>query len=188
VTTLWARRHVIRPIQIFCALAIGGAVAAVLAFTGVPVSRFFLAMTTCLALAFSVNRRVTSRSIHPTMGRALWILAAALMLAAMQVHSTPDYGSGGIGAVSLGVAEAIVESLPVVLLLVYVGRGILADRGDRLLIGALAGILSIPVAAIITFIVSPMSLPESSSIVWGYPFWLLLGAALARANGNLRRP
>lgn len=61
-----------------------------------------------------------------------------------------------------------------------IGRGLLADPGDRLLAGAAVGLG----AFVATWMTShPMLVPEVA-----YPFWILLGAALARADGNAQPP
>jgi hypothetical protein len=170
---------VIRPIRFFGALTIGGLGAACLAFAGWSVARAFLAMTACLALAFSVNRRPASQSRRPGLWRGGWIVAAAVMLAAM-----PTDVPGGSGAwawgFAIGEAELALVATAVLLLLwaiVRLARGVRADPGDRLLIGALAGIVAFVVLLVTTWPPPPVG--------WLYPFFILLGAALARANGNL---
>src|SRR5205814_1972488 len=55
-------------------------------------------------------------------------------------------------------------------------NGIRADRGDRLLIGTAAGLAAF-VATMWT-----MRPPVLSTIP--YPFWIVLGAAIARADGD----
>jgi O-antigen ligase len=63
---------------------------------------------------------------------------------------------------------------------VRLGRGVRADRGDRLLVGACTGLG----AFVLTWMTShPMLVPEAA-----YPFWILLGAALARADGDAQPP
>ncbi len=63
---------------------------------------------------------------------------------------------------------------------VRIGRGLRADSGDRLLAGAAVGLG----AFVATWMTShPMLVPEVA-----YPFWILLGAALARADGNAQPP
>jgi hypothetical protein len=189
VTTLWARRHVIRPIRIFGVLAIAGVVAAILTFARVPVPGGFLAMNACLVLAFAVNQRPTSRSTHSMLWRGLWIASAVLMVSRIVSGSRGiDAGSGGIGAVSVGVPEALIEWLPMLIGFGYVVRGLRPDASDRLLAGALAGLLSPVPVAIIRLMLQGIPSLESDSVWWAYPWWLLFGAALARANGNLRRP
>jgi hypothetical protein len=175
----YARGHVIRPIRIFGVLAIAGAAAAVLAFGRLPVPRAFLGMCACLALAFSVNRRPTQPPRWPALSRALWIAAAALMLAALP-SDVPR--AAGAFAFTIGEIELLLLVAAAVALLaavVRLVRGIRADAGDRLLIGALTGIVA--------FVVLAPHIPPPP-VWWIYPFALLLGAALARANGNLRRP
>jgi hypothetical protein len=171
---------VIRPIRIFGTLAISGSVAALLALAGWSIPRALLAMTACLALAFSVNRRPTRPPRWPELRRAGWLVAAALMLAAISV----DVPSGsGAFAFAIGEPELIVFAAAACGLSAVVGRiirGIFADRDDRLLIGAVAGI----VAFVVLF---ATSLPLAG-VEWLYVFSILLGAALARANGNLRVP
>lgn len=169
-----------RPIRFFGALAIAGLGAACLAFAGWSVARAFLAMTACLALAFSVNRRPASRSRRPGLRRAGWIVAAAVMLAAMPADA--PRGSGA-WAFAIGEAELALIAAAVLLLLwaiVRLAQGVRADPGDRLLIGALAGIVAFVVLLVTTLPPPPVG--------WLYPFFILLGAALARANGNLRVP
>jgi hypothetical protein len=171
---------VIRPIRCFGALAIGGLVAALLAFAGLAVPRAFLAMTACLALAFSVNRRPASPPRRPALRRAGWIVAAAMMLAAMPTNGPRASGSF---AFSIGEAELALIAMAVLLLLaaiVRLAQGVRADPGDRLLVGALGGILAFVVLLVTTVPPPPVG--------WLYPFCILLGAALARANGNLRVP
>ncbi len=172
----------IRPIRFFGALAIAGLGAACLAFAGWSVARAFLAMTACLALAFSVNGRPASRSEQPGLRRASWIVAAAVMLAAMPTDVPRESGAGAFGF-AIGEAELALIAMAVLLLLwaiVRLAQGVRADPGDRLLIGALAGIVAFVVLLVTTLPPPPVG--------WLYPFFILLGAALARANGNLRMP
>lgn len=59
-------------------------------------------------------------------------------------------------------------------------RGVRADHGDRLLAGACAALG----AFVLTWMTShPMLVPEVA-----YPFWILLGAAIARADGDAQPP
>jgi hypothetical protein len=192
VTTLWARRHVIRPIRIFGALAIAGTIAAALTFARVSIPITFLATTACLALAFALNGRPTSRSIGPTPRRMLWLLAAALIVAAMAHNLALKVGVfvsiGASGGEILLDAVFGVEALLLLISLVYVVRGMLADPGDRLLAGALAAlVIPLPANAVGLMQMGAQAL-ASQPMWWVYPYSLLLGAALARANGNLRRP
>jgi O-antigen ligase len=63
---------------------------------------------------------------------------------------------------------------------VRIGRGLAANRGDRLLLGAAVGLG----AFVATWMTShPMLVREVA-----YPFWILLGAALARADGDAQTP
>jgi len=175
----YARGHVIRPIRIFGVLAMAGAVAAVLAFAQLRVPRAFLGMCACLALAFSVNRRPTQPPRHPALNRALWIVAMALMLAALPADVRR---AGGAFAFAIGELELLVlvaAAIGVLAAVVRVIRGLRADSGDRLLTGALMGI--------VTFVVLAPHIPPPP-VWWIYPFALLVGASLARANGNLRQP
>jgi hypothetical protein len=176
----YARGHVIRPIRIVCALAIGGVGAAVLALAGIGVPRAFLAMTACLALAFSVNRRPARPPRWPALGRAGWIIAAALMLAAMPADVPRESGAFAfaIGGVELALVAAVL--LLLLAAIVRLTQGVRADPGDRLLVGVLGGIVAF-VALVVT------SLPPPAA-GWIYLFCVLLGAGLARANGNLRAP
>jgi len=174
-----ARGHVMRPIRIFCALAIAGAGAALLALGGAVVPRAFLAMTACVALAFSVNRRLTRPRRWPRLGRAGWLVAAAVMLAAIPTDVPREGGSFAFSISEIELALIAVVALSLIVALVTVARGIRADRGDRLLVGVLAGL----VAFMVLFPHVPPPAPA-----WLYPFAILVGGALARANGNLSRP
>ena len=169
--------------RIFGAVAIAGAGAAALTFAGVRVPTTFLGMSACLALAFAANRRPLSRTTRPAGRRLLWILIAVLTVMPMR----PRPPAGGIGAYAVGVSVGI-ESLLVLMALVYVARGIIADARDTLLVGAWAALSSPLVVTVVRFTFLPFDSLESEPAWWVYPYWLLLGAALARANGNLRRP
>jgi hypothetical protein len=161
-------------------MALAGLAAAFLAFAGLAVPRALLAMTACLALAFSVNRRPANPPRWPALRRAGWLVAAGLMLAAMP---TDVPRGSGIFAFSIGEAELALIAIAVLLLLaaiVRLAQGMWADPGDRLLIGALGGIVAFVVLLVTT-------LPPPA-VGWLYPFFILLGAALARANGDLRVP
>lgn len=175
-----AAGHVIRPIRIFGAIAVAGALAAPLALGGLPIPRAFLAMCAAAALAFAVNRRPTRRRQRPVFVRAAWIGAAALMFAAMPSH--PRAGAGGLGfAISFGELAGIAAvALLLLAAIVRAAQGVRADPDDRLLIGALAGIVAFA-ALFVTELPPP-------SAAWLHPFAVLIGAALARANGNLRVP
>jgi hypothetical protein len=136
-------------------------------------------MTACLALAFAVNRRPTRRRRRPGLTRAGWIAAAASMFAAMP----GDAPRAGAAALVVSGGELAVLAILVVLVLaaiVAVARGVNADRDDRLLIGALGGIVA--------FVALAAASVPPPAIGWIYPFSVLIGAALARANGNIRRP
>jgi hypothetical protein len=113
----------------------------------------------------------------------LWILIAAWTLVPLRPRSI----GAGIGAYAAGVSIGI-ESLLVVIALVYIVRGIIADPSDRLLVGALAGLSSPLVVAVVRFMFLSFDSLEPEPSWWVYPYWLLMGAAIARANGNLRRP
>ena len=188
MATLWARRYVIRPIRIFGGLAIAGAGAAALTFARIPIPSHFLVMSACLALAFAVNHRGTTRSIDPAVRRVLWLLAAALILAGLLRRLVFGNMVGAGGAAIFVDVETGVETLLLLIALVYITRGILADPGDRLLIGALAGLLSPVPVEVVRVMSRGVAGIESEPAWWVYPYWLLLIAALARANGNLRRP
>jgi len=179
VSARYASGHVVRPIRIFGALAIAGAVAAALAFARVPVPRAFLVMTACLALAFSVNIRVTRPPRWPLMRRAAWIAAAALMIAAVPSDVPREGGAFGFSIGELELLAFAVTGLAVLAAGARIIRGVIADSGDRLLMGALAGLTA--------FVLLTPRIPPPP-IAWMYPFAMLLGAAVARANGNLRRP
>jgi hypothetical protein len=170
----------VRPIRIVAALAIAGAVAALLALVGLSVPRAFLGMSAALALAHSVNRRLTRRPRRPLVRRAAWIVAAAIMMAAMPADVPREGGVFAAVYTTIDLAIAGVVLGLVVAVVIRIVRGILADRGDRLLVGALGGIV---VNVALWFNAIPFH-----SAAWNYPFWILLGAADARAYGNLRRP
>jgi hypothetical protein len=176
----FARRHVVRPIRIFGAVAVGGVPAAIAAFAGAAVPRAALAMAAVLALAFSVNRRPLRKPRRPAARRFAWIGAAAMMLAAVPDDVPP---SGGIAAVSYTTADivaALLVFLLIVAALIRIARGVAADRDDRLLIGALG--------ASVAFALLWLDALPIHSAAWNYPWWVLLGAAEARASGNIRRP
>jgi hypothetical protein len=180
VVARYARGHVIRPIRIVATLAISGLGAALLAFVGFDIPRAFLAMTACLALALSVNRRPTRPPRWPALRRAGWIVAAALMLAAMPGDVPRESGGWGFAISEVELALVAVVVLLIVAAVVRLAQGVRADPGDRLLVGVLGGVVAF-VALWVTSVPPPAP-------GWVYPFWLLLGAALARANGNLRVP
>ena len=75
---------------------------------------------------------------------------------------------------------ALIVFLLVIAILFRIARGIAADRDDRLLIGVFGGCVAFALLWI-------DALPIHSS-AWNYPWWVLLGAAHARACGNMRRP
>jgi hypothetical protein len=176
----YARGHVVRPIRIFGALAVGGVLAAVGAFAGVAVPRAALAMCAALALAFSVNRRPLRKSRRPAARRFAWIAAAATMLAAIPTDVPPSGGMSAEIYVTSDLVAALIVFLLVIAVVVRIARGIAADREDRLLIGALGGTV---VFAALWIDALPIH-----SAAWNYPWWTLLGAAHARAYGNIRRP
>jgi hypothetical protein len=174
-----ARGHVIRPIRIFGAVAVAGAVAAVLALAGLPIPRAVLAMTAAVALGFAVNDRPTRRSRRGGLGRAAWLVAAALMFAALPSRTPVGAGAFGLSVSMLDLAALAVIVVLFGAALIKMARGVWADRGDRLLVAALAG--TIAFAALFVVELQPPAW-------WLYPFAVLLGAALERANGNLRVP
>ena len=176
----YSRGHVVRPIRIFGTIALGGVAAALAAFAGAPVPRQALAMSAALALAFSVNRRPMRKPRRPLARRFAWIAAAAPMLAALPTDVPP---SGGIDAErynTLDLIVTLIAFLLIITILIRIARGIAADRHDRLLIGAFAGCLAFAALWI-------DALPIHS-VAWNYSWWALLGAAHARAYGNMRRP
>lgn len=176
----YAGGHVVRPIRIFVATAAAGVVAAGLTFAWLRVPHAFLAMTACLALALSVNRRLTRPPRRPLLRRGLWIAAAALMLAAMTLDTRT--GSGALAFVLAGfeIFAVPVAVLGLVVAFVQLVRGVLADRADRLLMGAIGGLVA--------FVVLFATRLPPPAVEWLYPFSIVLGAALARANGNVRTP
>jgi hypothetical protein len=174
-----ARAHVIRPVRVFGAIAVAGAVAAPLALAGFAVPRAFLAMSAAVTLGFAVNRRPIAQTWPAPARRVAWIACAALMFAA--IPSDVPRGSGAfafrIGAID--VAAAALIALALLAVLVRIAMGVRADWGDRVLIGMLGGL----VAFALLFPRVPPPHP-----LWLYPFALAAGAALARANGNIARP
>jgi hypothetical protein len=104
------------------------------------------------------------------------------VLALAALPSAPRRGAAGVAAVltlsDLAIAAAVV--VMAVAAAVRMVRGIAADRDDRLLVGALAGVVAF---AVLWATATP--LPDA---MWSYPFWIVLGAADARACGNVRRP
>jgi hypothetical protein len=176
----YARGHVVRPIRIFALVAIAGAAAALPALAGFSVPRAFLGMSAALALAGSVNRRLTWRPRRPLVRRGAWIAAAAIMLAAMPGDVPREGGAFAERYTTIELAIAAGVLCLVVAVIIRIARGIVADRGDRLLVGALGGI--------VVYVVLWFNAIPDHSAAWNYPFWILLGAADARAYGNLRRP
>ena len=176
----YARGHVVRPIRIFAAVAVGGVPAALAAFAGAAVPRQVLVMSAALALAFSINRRPLRKPRRPLVRRFAWIAAAAIMLAAFPTDVPP---SGGIDAqrfTTIDLVVTLIVFLLIVAILIRIARGIAADREDRLLIGAFG--------ASVAFALLWIDALPIHSAAWNYPWWVLLGAAHARAYGNMRRP
>jgi hypothetical protein len=176
----YARGHVVRPIRIVALVAIGGAAIALPALAGLSVPRAFLGMAAALALACSVNQRLTQRPRRPLVRRGAWIAAAAVMLAAMPNDVPREGGAFTVRYTTIDLAIAAVVAGLVVAVVIRIARGIAADRGDRLLAGALG--------AIVVYIVLWITAIPQHLAAWNYPFWILLGAADARAYGNIRRP
>ena len=176
----YARGHVVRPIRIFGAVAVGGVAAALAAFAGAAVPRQALAMSAALALAFSVNRRPLRKPRRPAARRFAWIAAAATMLAALPTDVPHWSGTDAEIYTTVDLVVALVAFLLIITTLIRIARGIAADRDDRLLVGAFGGSLVFAALWI-------DALPVHSA-VWNYPWWILLGAAQARAYGNMRRP
>ena len=176
----YARAHVVRPIRIIGAIALGGVAAALAAFAGAAVPRQTLAMSAALALAFSVNRRPLRKPRRPLARRFAWIAAAATMLAALPTDVPRWSATDAQIYTTVDLVVTLIVFLLVIAILVRIARGIAADRDDRLLIGAFAGSLAFAALWI-------DALPIHSA-AWNYPWWVLLGAAHARACGNLRRP
>jgi hypothetical protein len=181
VAVAWyARGHVVRPIRIFGAVALGGVAAALAALTGAAVPRQALAMSAALALAFSVNRRPLRKARRPLVRRFAWIAAAATMLAALSTDVPPSAGMAAQLYTTTDLVVTVLVFLVFIAVLVRLARGIAADREDRLLIGAFGGSVAFALLWI-------DALPIHSA-AWNYPWWVLLGAAHARACGNMRRP
>ena len=176
----YARSHVIRPIQIFTLLAIAGAVAAVAALAGSTVPRAILGMSAALALAASVNRRLTRRPRRQLVRRAAWIAAAAVMFAALPTDVPREGGVFAETYTTIDIVIALIVFGFVGVVVVRIVRGILADRDDRLLVGALGGL--------VVYVAMWADALPIHAAVWNYAFWILLGAAEARASGNIRRP
>ena len=80
----------------------------------------------------------------------------------------------------LGLAGLIVFAWLLGAAAIRIGRGLRADAGDRLLLGAAVGLG----AFVATWMTShPMLVAEVA-----YPFWMLLGASIARADGDAQFP
>jgi hypothetical protein len=137
-------------------------------------------MSAALALAFSVNRRPLRQPRRPLARRFAWIAAAATMLAALPTDVPPSSGIDAEIYTTVDLVVALIVFLLVIAILIRLARGIAADRDDRLLIGAFGGSL---VFAALWIDALPIH-----SAAWNYPWWVLLGAAHARAYGNMRRP
>jgi len=137
-------------------------------------------MSAALALAGSVNRRVTRRPRRPLVRRAAWIAAAALMFAALPTDVPREGGVFAETFTTIDIAAALVACGLVGFVMVRIVRGVLADRDDRLLVGAFGGL-------VVYVAMWSAALPIQSA-AWSYAFWILLGAADARASGNIRRP
>ena len=175
----YARGHVVRPVRIFGAIALGGVAAALAAFAGAEVPRQALAMSAAVALALSVNHRPLRKPRRPLVRRFAWITAAAAMLAALT--DVPPFAGTAAEIYTTGdLVAALIVFLLVIAILFRIARGIAADRDDRLLIGVFGGCVAFALLWI-------DALPIHSS-AWNYPWWVLLGAAHARACGNMRRP
>jgi hypothetical protein len=174
----------------------------------------FLVMSGLVALALAANRRVAGAAGPPTRQprwgtrswrpaiRAMWAAAATVMLVAafpltlaatrpaapLRPPAFTVFGAGigrGAGNVLLIGDELGVIGLAAIAWLIGVVairavRGLHADPGDRLLMGALTGLAAFVAACAIG---RPLLIAESV-----YPFWILLGAAITRADGNVQRP
>ncbi len=146
-------------------------------------------MNSWLALAFALHHRPLSRLTPVWVRRAAWLFAAALMLAALRRRwSALDSAGSGAILFTVGIGEIAVAGLSVVAAVVYIVRGISADPADRLLAGALGGIVSASIAGVLFSIVRSDRMDDAGTMICVYSFWLLVGAAVARAKGNLRRP
>ena len=176
----YSRGHVVRPVRVFGAIALGGVVAALAAFAGTEVPRQALAMSAAVALAFSVNHRPLRKPRRPLVRRFAWIAAAAAMLAALPTDVPPFAGTAAEFYTTGDLVATVVAFLLVIAILFRIARGIAADRDDRLLIGVFAGCVAF---ALLWLDALPLH-----SAAWNYPWWVLLGAAHARASGNIRRP
>jgi hypothetical protein len=139
-----------------------------------------LAMTAALALGFSVNRRPLRNPRRPLARRFAWIAAAATMLAALPTDVPPSSATDAEIYNTVDLVVTLIVFLLVITILIRIARGIAADRDDRLLIGAFGGCVAFAALWI-------DALPIHSA-AWNYPWWVLLGAAHARAYGNMRRP
>jgi hypothetical protein len=82
--------------------------------------------------------------------------------------------------VTADLVVALIVFLLIIAVVIRMARGIAADREDRLLVGALGGVVVFAALWI-------DALPVHSA-AWNYPWWALLGAGHARAHGNMRRP
>jgi hypothetical protein len=161
-------------------VAIGAAAAAPFALAGAAVPRAFLAMGAAVALAFSINTRPMRKTRRPALRRIAWIAAAAAMLAAIPSGAVREgAGAWGFAINPFELIIIAVVALALAAASIRILKGIRADPDDRLLIGA--------AAALASFVVLFVRLPPPDAR-WLYPFALLTGAAVARANGNIVRP
>jgi hypothetical protein len=184
-----ARDAVTRPAQLVAATALAGALAAfVVLETQVHISLHassFFVMTAFVALALAMNRRHTRVPRYPRVTRALWIGAAALMTVAMwagAARMAPPAAAHRFlqiaGPLRVAALAAFVWMLGAMAM--RLARGLRADPGDRLLVGSAA---ALAVFLVIWTTSYPRIAPEIA-----FPFWILAGAALARADGNAQPP
>lgn len=185
-----ARDAVTRPGPFVAATALAGALAAVVvlvtsAHAALHASSFFV-MTAFVAIALAMNRRHTRVPRYPRVTQALWMGAAALIIVSIWIGgsrmapaaATYDFLQVA-GPFRLAALAAFVWMLGAMAM--RLARGLRADPGDRLLLGSTAALAAF--LACLWMSSDPGNVPEVA-----FPFWMLAGAALARADGNAQPP
>lgn len=128
---------------------------------------------------------VTARHARDGVMRPVHLIASAVVggLVIFVIGRPP--GSGGMDAVALWSSRpAAILAVAALLWTVTavgrrLGRGFAANPGDRMLAGALAAF----VLSLAWMITHPSGRPELP-----FPFWILLGAMIARADGDAQPP
>jgi len=183
------RDAVTRPAQLVAVTAFAGALAAfVVLETQVHVSLHassFFVMAAFVAIALAMNRRHTRVPRHPRVRRALWIGAAALMIVSMWAGGSRMAPAAPTHDVLQTAGPARVAALAAFAWLLgamamRLARGLRADPGDRLLLGCATALAAFLVIWMTSY---PSIVPEIA-----FPFWILAGAALTRADGDAQPP